>query len=100
MDMMCDLLPDEQSESPRLRKLQARLERCAATEFEGYLDAPLARAIVAEDKRDLLAEVKKNLPKRLRAAVAGLSAEDRNDERAIKQAIAAEMEAFISELGI
>jgi hypothetical protein len=95
-----DLSPDEQAGSPRLRKLLARLERCAATEFEGYLDADLASAIMAEDKRELLAEVKKNLPKRLLAAVEGLSAEDRNDERAIKRVIAAEIEAFINKLGI
>jgi len=76
-----------------------RLERCAATEEPGLLDADLATAIIQEEKRNLMAEAGK-LHERLAAARDRLPAEKRKDPAEIKRAYAEEIEAFLVELGI
>jgi hypothetical protein len=91
-----------QSEEPKLpivARLMERLQRCAATEEPGLLDADLATAIIQEEKRHLVAEASK-LPEYLVAAVDRLPAEKRNDPAEIERAYAEGIKAFLVELGV
>ena len=76
-----------------------RLERCAATEEPGLLDADLATAIIQEEKRNLVAEASK-LPEHLVAAVNRLPAKKRNDPAEIERAYAEGIKAFLVESGM
>jgi hypothetical protein len=89
----------EEPKIPRLARLKERLERCAASEEPGFLDADLAYAIAKEDNRNLVSEAGK-LRERLAAARDRLPAEKRKDPAEIKRAYAEEIEAFLVELGV